>query len=168
MLVNTNSGSVNNVWGDKRRYLGLLVEIGWFDPASEADRLLVEDHLEHDQNNFQALQDLIGGVSERRPDIQIIIRPHPSERSDTWIKFAKTLPSVEVVSETEVGPWLQASDIVVTTGCTTGMEAALLGKPAISMVVQPEHIQHPSFFVANKVNMVSDSVSRTEELITGH
>lgn len=168
MLVNTNSGSINNVWGDNRRYLGLLVEIGWFDPESEADRALVEDHLEHDRNNFQALRDLIKGVSERRPDISIIIRPHPSERSATWIEFASALPSVEVVSETEPGPWLQAADIVVTTGCTTGMEAALLGKPAISMVAQPEHVRHPGFFVANKVNMISETVSRTEELIAGH
>mgnify|MGYP001247696063 CR=1 FL=1 len=168
VLINTNSGSINNIWGDLRRYLGLLVEIGWFNPESADDRSLVDDHLEHDRNNFHALRELIKDLSDRRPDIPIVVRPHPSEASGTWEQFAEDFSKVIIITDSEPAPWLQAADVVVTTGCTTGFEAVMLGRPTISLVAQPNHVRHPGFFVANQVSVVSTSVSKAMRLLEDH
>ena len=168
VLINTNSGSINNLWGDMRRYLGLLMEIGWFDPNNPDDRALVDDHLEHDRNNFEALRELIEALSKSRPDIAIVVRPHPSEASSTWEEFAKGVRNLQIVSDSEPTPWLQAAHVVVTTGCTTGFEAVLLGKPTISLVVQPNHVRHPSFFMANQISVICRSVSESVQLLQDH
>ena len=168
ILINTNSGSINNIWGDLRRYLGLLVEIGWFDPENADDRALVDDHLEHDRNNFGALRELMENLSGRRPDISVVVRPHPSEGSGVWAEFAEKLSNVTIVSDTEPAPWLWAADIVLTTGCTTGLEAVLLGKPAVSLVAQPDHVRHPGFFIANRISVVAPAVSEAVQLLEDH
>jgi surface carbohydrate biosynthesis protein len=168
VLINTNSGSVNNLWGDPRRYLGLLVEVGWYDPENPDDKALVDEHLAHDRGNLETLKSLIELLAERRPDISVVVRPHPSERSKIWQDVAIDLPSVTVVTDTNAPPWLDAASLVVTTGCTTGLEAALLNTPAISVNVEPEGHRFSSFFVANEVNPVTRSIEDSLDWITGH
>jgi hypothetical protein len=46
-------------------------------------------------------------------------------------------------------PWVEASELVVHTTCTTGLEAALLDKPVVNVVPIP----HPAFdYITNYVN----------------
>ena len=168
VLINSNSGSINNLWGDPRRYLGLLVEVGWYDPDNPADKALVDEHLEHDRNNLIALRSLIELLADKRPDIRVVVRPHPSERSKIWEDIAVGKPSVTVVSNTDAPPWLDAADIVVTTGCTTGLEARLLDKPALSIVYEPMDHKFSTFFVANEVNIVVRSIEHAFEHVSGH
>lgn len=168
VLINTNSGSVNNLWGDPRRYLGLLIEVGWYDPNNPADQALVDDHLAHDRNNLKALRDLIQVLARRRPDIRVIVRPHPSERSKIWEDIAIDLPSVTVVSNTNPHPWLEAAELVVTTGCTTGLEAALLNTPAVSLNVEADGHKFSSYFVANEINVLIRSVDEAFQRVADH
>ena len=168
VLINTNSGSINNLWGDPRRYLGLLVEVGWYDPDNPADKALVDEHLEHDHNNLIALKSLIEILAEKRPDISVVIRPHPSERSSIWEDIAVGKPSITVVCDTDAPPWLDAADIVVTTGCTTGLEARLLNKPTLSIVDEPLGHRFSTYFVANEVNIVLRSIEHAFEHVSGH
>lgn len=168
VLINTNSGSVNNLWGDPRRYLGLLVEVGWYDPDNPDDKALVDEHLAHDRGNLVTLKSLIELLAERRPDISVVVRPHPSERSKIWEDIAAGLPSVTVVTDTNAPPWLDAASLVVTTGCTTGLEAALLGTRAISVNVEADGHRFSSFFVANEINLLTRSVEETLDRIAGH
>jgi surface carbohydrate biosynthesis protein len=168
VLINTNSGSINNLWGDPRRYLGLLVEVGWYDPANPMDKTLVDEHLDHDQNNLIVLKSLIELLAEKRPDIRVVVRPHPSERSKVWEEIAIGKPSIMVVCDTDAPPWLDAADIVVTTGCTTGLEARLLNKPALSIVNEPLNHRFSTYFVANEVNPVLRSVEHAFEHVSSH
>jgi surface carbohydrate biosynthesis protein len=168
VLFNTNSGSINNIWGDLRRYVGLLREIGWFDPDKAEDRDLVDDHLTHDRNNFQAMQRTIRLLSERCPDLRIVVRPHPSERPDAWITLAEAIPNLAMVDNSEPAPWIAGAELVVTTGCTTAMEAFVLGRPAISVIDQPEGVRHPGFFLANDLSIICRSPEAAVERICAH
>jgi len=163
VLVNTNSGSINNHWGDLDRYRQILWQIGWADPNNPEDQLLVEDHIEHDRNNVLAVQAFVEEFTGRAPDVPVVLRPHPSEKSDPWIEFARRFDTVTVVSDSEPQPWLLAAELVVTTGCTTAAEAVVMGKDAISLVVQPDHVRHPAFFVANKVAHQETDAMRAAE-----
>lgn len=163
ILINTNSGSVNNLWGDLSVYKNILAEIGWADPDNEDDQRLVEDHIEHDRNNVRAIEDFVRELTNRASDIPLVLRPHPSERPEPWTEFAKNFQNLTVVSDSELAPWLLASALVVTTGCTTAAEAIVMGKDAISLIAQPDHVRHPDFFLANVVAHKETNAARAAE-----
>lgn len=66
------------------------------------------------------------------PDLKIIVRPHPSESHQSWKDAAKGYDNVEVLYEGHVYPWLMASDVMIHSGCTTGLEGYMLEKPVLS------------------------------------
>jgi surface carbohydrate biosynthesis protein len=104
---------------------------------------------------------LIPLLAKRFPKHTIIIRPHPSENHVPWIEFAKDYKNVKIIFEGNVNEWILASDIMIHNNCTTGVEAFMLGKPAISY--RPyidETVEHPL------PDQVSYSISNEEELIT--
>ncbi len=88
--------------------------------------------MEFHRAGFLGFMDAIDAVSRRYPDHTIIVRPHPSERHDPWKAKAATLKNVEVLCEGNVAEWILGADLLIHNNCTTGVEAYLLGKPAIS------------------------------------
>lgn len=163
ILINTNSGSINNLWGDLDVYRRILTEIGWADASDPEDRLLVEDHIEHDRNNVSAIKEFVANVAKLDSGIRMVLRPHPSEKPDNWVEFAASFDSLDVLEESEPTPWLLAADLVVTTGCTTATEAIVMGKDAISLVAQPKSVRHPSFFLANQVALRESNARQAAE-----
>ncbi|MBM86359.1 MAG: hypothetical protein CMM47_10105 [Rhodospirillaceae bacterium] len=168
VLVNTNTGAVNSSWGSEDRYRGILAEIGWFDPRDPEGVALVDEHLRHDRENFQAVIALLRTLASKDPDIPVIVRPHPTERAETWQELVRDLPSVQIVHDTEPTAWLVAADLVVVTGCTTGLEAFMLGTPVLSMIENPAGLRFPEFFAANKVTVVAASSAKAAALVSRH
>ena len=77
---------------------------------------------------FRAFVDVLPKLAARHPDRNIVIRPHPSEDPSAWEQAAQGLPNVSVRYTDELVPWLLAADAMVHNGCTTAVEAALLGR----------------------------------------
>ncbi len=79
-----------------------------------------------------AYVELIHRLSIRRKDLNFVFRPHPSD-DPTLLKAAfRGVPNVHVLHEGHVVPWILASRLMMHDGCTTGMEAYLLGHPVVS------------------------------------
>jgi surface carbohydrate biosynthesis protein len=156
LLINTNSAGVNSTWGSREEYFNVLVRIGWIDPRNEADLKLFDEHLEHDQNNIQAIIDLVKMFSVKDPELPIVIRPHPSERPEFWLDGFKGNDNVTVVPESNHIPWMMAAAVVVNTGCTTGMEAQIMNRPVLSIC--PAKTRWHGFYLANSVNVQVRSV----------
>ncbi|MDE0770449.1 MAG: hypothetical protein OSB19_18900 [Opitutaceae bacterium] len=87
------------------------------------------------------------------------MRPHSSEYARFWQSLADRVSNLRIVTNTEAIPWALAPDCLVQTGCTTGVEAAILGVPSIGSVCQPDRIMHPRVRLAYKLNVVYCSVS---------
>ncbi len=87
---------------------------------------------------FESFLAGLPALSRTFPDTTIIIRPHPSERHETWHNAAKGLENVKVVYEGTVAPWLLAARVILHCGSTTGVEAHLMGRPVISWDPAPE------------------------------
>lgn len=81
---------------------------------------------------FIEFQDMIKVVSIDNPETTFIIRPHPSENREVWKDFTKDMPNVLIECSGPVVPWLLASKGVIHNGCTTAVEAAVLGKPVLA------------------------------------
>lgn len=122
----------------------------WGDPNMVAYR--------HDL--FRTFRDLVPQLARRMPALRIVIRPHPSEGHALWREAAAGCSNVEVVGEGNILPWLMAAKAVIHNGCTTGVEAFLLGRPAIAY----EPITHPVYDI-RLPNALSQSVSNVEDLI---
>ena len=76
--------------------------------------------------------EMVPELRQAFPDQTIVIRPHPSEKFDIYNELAARFNKVNVDNSGNIIPWLLACKAMLHNGCTTGIEAYLLGVPAIS------------------------------------
>jgi surface carbohydrate biosynthesis protein len=86
----------------------------------------------HKATLFEHFRHLMPQLSAAVRPHNLVIRPHPSENAQTWKDIVQYLPNVHVVHEGPVAPWLMAATALVHNTCTSGIEAAILGTPALS------------------------------------
>jgi surface carbohydrate biosynthesis protein len=135
ILINTNFTDVNP----------FIPNIGLFLPAKGPggesrlgqagigmSRQFAEGLWDHKQAILEDFQQLIPALEQAFPHLTIIVRPHPSENFKIYNDLAAQCERVKVTNEGNVIPWLLAAKTMVHNGCTTGLEAYVLGVPAIS------------------------------------
>ena len=89
---------------------------------------------EHTNTVFAAMSEAIVELARAIPDTCIVVRPHPSEDAEHWQRIADRAPNLCVVREGPITPWLLATDLLLHSNCTTGLEAFLLGRPTVAFV----------------------------------
>jgi hypothetical protein len=75
---------------------------------------------------------MLPALARALPNHTILIRPHPTEDHEVWREIAKDLPNARVDNDGNVVPWLMACETLIHVGCTTAVEAAVIGRPAIN------------------------------------
>jgi len=130
VLVNTNFSGLNHFHDG-------LSELKWsLEPKDgEVTNSFMAGRAAFRSTILRHFEQMIPALSAVLPDFKIVLRPHPSENHQLWKDVSKGLGNVEVVNEGNVHPWLIASKALVHNGCTTAVEAAILGIP--SVVYQP-------------------------------
>jgi len=135
ILINTNFNHVNAF------YPGLNLFVPNDKPGGEprpgrAARGMTREYAEglrdHKQAIFEKFQQLIPAVEKAFPNYNTVVRPHPTENQDIYRQIAAKCERVEVTNEGNVVPWLMAAKALIHNGCTTGVEAYVMGVPAIS------------------------------------
>jgi surface carbohydrate biosynthesis protein len=86
----------------------------------------------HKARIFEAFRDLIPVIANAIAPVNLVIRPHPSENPATWVSAAGTLKNVHVIHEGPIGPWLMAAKALLQNGCTSAVEAAIVGTPVLA------------------------------------
>ena len=125
-LLNTNFSMVNHFLPNQTR----LRFAKWV-PA-ERVREMKTGLLGHKTKLLDAFLKLLPGLAETLAPDALVIRPHPSENWQLWHDAARGLDNVHVVHDGSVGPWLAAADVLIHNGCTSAVEAAVIGTPALS------------------------------------
>lgn len=124
ILVNSNFGSVNHILPDGDKFaLGRL-----------RDKNAIAFHhgvMRHRRALFERFIANLPLLSAAMPDVSIVVRPHPSENPAPWHEAAYNCPNVHVRPDGGVVPWILGSRHLVHNGCTTAIEAAILGRHAI-------------------------------------
>ena len=142
---------VNPFWvriRDKRRhYVGL-------DDAFEFDRYNAAAEKQ------QVLRDFVRAVrhlATTRPDLLVVVRPHPIEAEGAWEDLIGPVPNVLITRERSLNAWIRRATVVIQNGCTSGYETAVGGVPLISF--------HPDGILADHpVNMLGLRASTLDEL----
>ena len=127
LLVNTNFSRLNHYFPGQSRQRHAL-ESG--PPVRGVD--LGRGLAEHKARLYESFLEMVPAVAAACPNHAVIVRPHPSERQETWREITRECPNVEVVNDGNVVPWLLASEVLIHNGCQTAVEAYLLGTPAIA------------------------------------
>jgi surface carbohydrate biosynthesis protein len=134
VLLNTNFGGINPAHGDSLTFYNRNLQVGMVDPSRTDERVYFQDRMRWERDNARMLIAFAWTLHITRPDIKIILRPHPAERMERWHRFLGPNSPAVIIREGGHLPWTLASAVMVHTGCTTGLEAALLKKPALSLV----------------------------------
>jgi hypothetical protein len=135
VLVNTNFNHVNAYFPAQNLFRPVsddseALEFG--KAAVGMPREYAEGLRDHKQSILDAFKEMIPQLEKRLPDHQIVVRPHPTENQQVYKDIAARCKNVHVTNEGNVVPWLLASKAVIHNGCTTGVEAYMMGIPAIS------------------------------------
>lgn len=115
---------------------------------------------ESQQRSLEGMVKLTNHLARRFPEVTFVYRPHPFERVETYHKLLEKRDNLHLKKEGGIQGWLRIADVLVQRGCTTAIEAGLLGLPALS----PQWIETPDEIAA--VEAVSVSCASQEELDT--
>jgi surface carbohydrate biosynthesis protein len=135
ILINTNFNHVNAFYPIRNLFQPAEKpgEKPIFGRAAKGmTREFAEGFQNHKQALFEDFKQLIPALDREFPDYTIIVRPHPVEKHDVYQKIAAQCVRVRVTNEGNVVPWLMATKALIHNGCTTGVEAYVIGVPTIS------------------------------------
>jgi surface carbohydrate biosynthesis protein len=123
----------------------------------------------HKKTLFDAFLRLIPDLARAIAPANLVIRPHPSENGATWQAAAQGLGNVDVVHEGPIAPWLMAAGVLVQNGCTSAVEAALLGTPAVSFrPVRNDEFDPPlPFAVSTQATTPAETIAATTDALAG-
>jgi len=126
ILLNTNFGSVNHYLGQEYS-LKIAKSLINF---SQKDEEFQSEKLRHKKVLMAHFMEFVKKITQKYPDRNVIVRPHPSENRATWEQIQRD--NLHVINEGSVIPWLLSASALVQQNCTTAIEALLLGTPTIT------------------------------------
>ena len=156
ILINTNFSNVN----------AFVPNLNLFLPVENSDqtpkfgrgaigmsREYAEGLRDFKQAVFEDIKNLIPALERAFPENVIIVRPHPTEDPKVYRHIASTCKRVEVTNKGNVIPWLMAAKVLVHNSCTTGVEAYLMGVPAVTyMATRNENYDDGYYQLPNSVS----------------
>ena len=154
VLLSTNFSMVNHFIPEHVRF----ATAG--DADAERAETLREGLKAHKQLIFDAFITAIPAIASTLAPMTLVIRPHPSENPESWQAAAAGLANVKVVHEGPIGPWLIAARALIQNGCTSAIEAGIVGTP--SLAFRP-HVSGQ--FEVELSNRVSRDCRSLEELV---
>lgn len=98
-------------------------------PLSTADRMTFASQL----RVLSGLMRVVEELAYSEACDTVVVRPHPSEDLGVYEGLFAGLPNTVVCRGGPAGPWIKGAAVVVHTGCTTALEAALTRKPVVGL-----------------------------------
>ena len=166
VLLNTNFGGINPAHGDSLTFYNLSVRVGMSDRDNPSDLTYFMDRLRWERDNAKAIIQFAHGLAARRPGTRIILRPHPAEHLERWSHYLGPASPITLIREGGHLPWTFASKAMIHTGCTTGLEAALLGTPTLSLM-PGDNPWHASA-ISNVANPATRTVGEALDRVISH
>ena len=137
--------------------------VGVLAPGDPDEMELFHTQCVWERDNLREIVRFLNMISEFRPDIPVILRPHPSENPRPWIDMARDLSSVYIVSDNDHLYWTLSCSVLVHSGSTTGLEACLLGREAINL--RPVKSAWHDRFVSSIVNKNAETARQALEFV---
>jgi hypothetical protein len=165
ILINTNFNHVNGFSPVQNLFLEAK-DPAEARPFGRAARGMSREYAEgleaFKKGVFASVKDVLPKLEAAFPEHTIVVRPHPTESPDIYKQIAKGLTRLRVTNEGNVVPWLLATDVVIHNGCTTGVEAYVMGIPSISFRAHVDERYDYGFY--KLPNLISHQARDWEQL----
>jgi len=166
ILINTNFGSVNPAHGDTLSLYRRCIQTGLVDPSDPAGLRDFLTWAEWEKDNLHCVVAFAGEMLRAQPNCQIIIRPHPAEDPGRWHEWLDVGGPINVIREGDHLSWTAASEVMVHTSGTTGVEAMLMGQANVSLI--PGDNPWHDLYSINEICPTAKTVSDAIELVIDH
>lgn len=84
-------------------------------------------YLNYNKDKFKENINLVKFLSQNFKNINFIVRPHPSEKIDSYNVIKNKFSNVYVTNEFSIAEWLKWSKLHIHYYCTTSLEAGAMG-----------------------------------------
>ena len=163
ILINGNFCLGNNFMGEEyiRNELSNIKD--W-------SKELVGKYLERVDENKKELEKFINAtkkIAEIFTEYAIIVRPHPGEKLDIYVKKLGDIKNIYVTNEDIATPWILGSEIVIHKDCTTAVESFFAGKPIISYLLFKNNydISWLPAYISEKAHNESELINKIKEYL---
>jgi hypothetical protein len=103
--------------------------------------------------------------SKSFPDRKMIIRPHPGENINTYYDMANGLKNILIIQDDRNAlSWIKASNAVISSNCTTSVEAYLLNRISINIFATPG-LESQEFYLPRNVSINTSNIKETIEAL---
>jgi surface carbohydrate biosynthesis protein len=92
----------------------------------------IEKYADFESELFNKLVEIIKLIV-LKTDFDVIVRLHPTEKSDLWERLFKSNDRVNISSEGEIDPFVLASSSIIHTSSTVAYQAISVGIPTYSI-----------------------------------
>ena len=99
---------------------------------TESQKRHLREKIRYTARLFNALLIAIDELSTAFPSVTVVVRPHPAEDHSVWKTLLHAYPNVVVEYEGTIEPYLAAADVVVHNGCSSAIQAVLLGQTVVA------------------------------------
>ena len=127
--------------------------------ADTADYL---DLVDNDLEIRLVIEDLIKKISQRYPDLNVVVKPHPNENVVYWNDFIQKIgnKNLKLLVGTSINQMLGISDLhIAKNACTTTSEARLYGVNSIEIHTKKSNVYFAEdHFLSNFIINNSDEI----------
>ncbi len=125
ILVNSSFSLANPRYSSLEREVDNWVKLG-YDRADIAAKQAIQ------RRTLDEMAALTNRIAARFPGTQVVYRPHPFERLETYHDLLDERDNLHLILEGTVDGWLLRADALVQRSCSTAIEAGMAGLPALS------------------------------------
>jgi surface carbohydrate biosynthesis protein len=151
VLFNTGFALTNSLLGGTEGAVERLFKALSPELQNEKGMEEIKHRLAFERDSRKHIMALIDWTAALDPNLAVVVRPHPAEHGDAWQGFFKDRPNGHIVVGSNPIPWILGAQIVIHAVSTTGMEAAILGRPCLN--VSPHgHEEYTSMFLMQDIN----------------
>jgi surface carbohydrate biosynthesis protein len=102
-----------------------------FDGAEDPAEFTIYERAGREHVQAGRLVRAIRRLAARRPELLIVVRPHPMEADGAWDDLLGPIDNVLVTREEGIGRWIRRASALVHVRSTSAYEAAVAGVPVI-------------------------------------
>ena len=114
---------------------------------------------------FVLLPKFFQEYSKKFPNNKLIIRTHPSEKVIPYHKMINGIKNIEIINDNRNAlSWIKASNSMISTNCTTSVEAFLMKKLNINFFAS-KNLDDQQYFLPSIVSINTNSIDGTLNLL---
>jgi len=159
ILINSNLAHANSFLGD-----GIFDHLRKLDSWSELEPSVRSAY--ELETRLLKLYALAAKEISQKFNINVVIRPHPTENVATWLNIVQPLERVFVESAGPVSPWILASQAVIHNGSTTGIESACSNIPTISLGDKAGDLYDGIVTYSNRVSLAAIGIENILDVLS--